>query len=204
MNIPKITLALFFVLITAPCIGQITQNTERTTTYPKAKVSYDDFKELVAEVESIRSERLVSLDQFLALQQDTNTVVLDTRSRDKYLAKHLKGAINLPFTEFTQATLRRLIPDTSTTILIYCNNNFSGDEILFPTKNFVPGRAGDRRFLAERRPISLALNVPTYINLYGYGYRNIYELDELVDIKDPRVEFEGDSFFKALIPVDEN
>ena len=37
----------------------------------------------------------------------------------------------------------------------------------------------------------MALNVPTYINLYGYGYRNVYELDELVDVNDPRVEFEG-------------
>jgi len=37
--------------------------------------------------------------------------------------------------------------------------------------------------------ISLALNVPTYINLYGYGYQNIYELDELVDLKDTRVKF---------------
>lgn len=37
----------------------------------------------------------------------------------------------------------------------------------------------------------LALNIPTFINLYGYGYRNIYELDELVNINDPRVKFEG-------------
>ena len=116
----------------------------------------------------------------------------------------MKGVINLAFTQFTQATLRRLIPDTTTTIFIYCNNNFSGDEILFPTKNFVPGRAGDRRFLAERRPISLALNVPTYINRYGYGYRNIYELDELVDVKDPRIEFDGTNFLKALVPVNRN
>ncbi|WP_020537926.1 rhodanese-like domain-containing protein [Lewinella cohaerens] len=203
MNIPKTTLALIFVLITAPCIGQTTQNAE-TTTYPKAKVSYDDFKELVAEVESIRSQRMISLNQFLELQRDTNTIVLDTRSRDKYLSKHLQGAINLPFTEFTQSTLRRLIPDTTTTILIYCNNNFSGDDVFFPTKNVLPEGGGNRRFLAERKPISLALNVPTYINLYGYGYRNIYELDELVDIKDPRVEFEGASLLKGLIPVGRN
>jgi hypothetical protein len=37
----------------------------------------------------------------------------------------------------------------------------------------------------------MALNVPTYINLYGYGYHNVYELDELVNVKDPRVKFEG-------------
>jgi hypothetical protein len=37
----------------------------------------------------------------------------------------------------------------------------------------------------------LALNVPTYVTLYGYGYRNVYELDELVKVSDPRVTFEG-------------
>ena len=37
-------------------------------------------------------------------------------------------------------------------------------------------------------------NIPTYINLYGYGYRNIYELDELVEMNDPRLEFEGTYF----------
>ena len=33
--------------------------------------------------------------------------------------------------------------------------------------------------------------------LYGYGYRNIYELDELVDIDDPRVILEGDNGIKV-------
>ena len=37
----------------------------------------------------------------------------------------------------------------------------------------------------------LALNVPTYTNLYGYGYRNIYELNELVNINDQRLKLEG-------------
>jgi hypothetical protein len=37
----------------------------------------------------------------------------------------------------------------------------------------------------------LALNIPTYINLYGYGYKNVYELDELVNVNDKRIEFEG-------------
>ena len=37
----------------------------------------------------------------------------------------------------------------------------------------------------------MALNIPTYVNLYGYGYRNVYELHELVNVTDPRIEFEG-------------
>lgn len=47
-------------------------------------------------------------------------------------------------------------------------------------------------------------NIPTYINLYGYGYRNIYELDELVEMNDPRLEFEGTNFLKAIVPVRKN
>ena len=42
-----------------------------------------------------------------------------------------------------------------------------------------------------RKPLMRALSVPTYINLYGYRYRNVYELHELVDVEDPRVVFEG-------------
>ena len=43
----------------------------------------------------------------------------------------------------------------------------------------------------QEKPLMLALNVPTYITLYGYGYRNVYELDELVQVTDPRIAFEG-------------
>ena len=37
----------------------------------------------------------------------------------------------------------------------------------------------------------MALNIPTYINLYGYGYHNVYELNELVNVNDPLIIFEG-------------
>ncbi len=45
----------------------------------------------------------------------------------------------------------------------------------------------------------MAINIPTYVNLYGYGYRNVYELDELVSVRDPRIEFEG-SVVRAQLP----
>ena len=46
--------------------------------------------------------------------------------------------------------------------------------------------------------ITLALNIPTYLALYGYGYRNIYELNELVNIDDPRVKLEGHNGISTL------
>ena len=45
--------------------------------------------------------------------------------------------------------------------------------------------------LIEEAQITLALNIPTYINLYGYGYKNVYELKDLVMIDDKRLELEG-------------
>ena len=156
--------------------------------YEKALVNFEDYKNLMLEVESVRANRLISLDQFNSFAEKENTIILDTRSFEKYTEKHVKGAINLPFTEFTQDNLERLIPDKNTRILIYCNNNFDGDQIAFTSKMVVfPSKEGkDTRLM-------LALNIPTYINLYGYGYKNIYELDELVNVYDDRISFEGTS-----------
>jgi hypothetical protein len=47
------------------------------------------------------------------------------------------------------------------------------------------------QFAAQAKPLMMALNIPTYINLYGYGYRNVYELHELVNVNDRRISFEG-------------
>ncbi|OXG01714.1 rhodanese-like domain-containing protein [Flavobacterium araucananum] len=159
--------------------------------YPKALVDYSDFKNLVLEVEKERVNRLVSLEDFLKMSQEYNTIVLDTRSDFRYNRKHLKGAIHLDFTDFTQENLYKLIPDNNTRILIYCNNNFDGDQIDFASKMLIPKNAPETQILANRKPIMLALNIPTHINLYGYDYKNVYELDELVNVNDARIKFEG-------------
>lgn len=167
-------------------------NTEKE--YPKSLASYNDFINLVLEVETYRKKRLIDLDEFLKMSQDENTIILDTRSTFRYNRKHLKGAIHLSFSDFTQQALWDLIPPNSNTkILIYCNNNFDGDQIDFASKISIPEGSEniETQILSNRKPIMLALNIPTFINLYGYGYRNIYELDELVKINDPRIEFEG-------------
>jgi hypothetical protein len=161
--------------------------------YPKALVSFDDFKSLVADVEGHRQARLVDLDTFLQMSHEPNTIVFDSRSDFRYLRKHLTGAKHLSFTDFTADNLARLIPDPNTRILIYCNNNFDGDPVDFATKVAVgvPGEPRESQILANQKPIMLALNIPTYINLYGYGYRNVFELGELVHIGDRRIKFEG-------------
>lgn len=164
---------------------------QKDTQYPKALVDYEDFKNLVSELEKQREKNLVSLDVFLKMAKEENVVILDTRSDFRFNRKHLKGAIHLDFTDFTQDNLLQLIPDPNTRILIYCNNNFDGDQIDFASKMAKPKTNIETQILSNRKPIMLALNIPTHINLYGYGYKNIYELDELVNVNDPRIQFEG-------------
>lgn len=163
--------------------------------YPKAKVSFEDFQGLVAEVETHRASRLIDLNTFLKMSKEEGVIILDARSDFRFDRIHVKGAKHLAFTDFTQANLAKVIPHPQTRILIYCNNNFDGNQSDFATKAFVPIPKPDKtvatQMAVQEKPRMMALNIPTYINLYGYGYRNVYELDELVKVTDRRIEFEG-------------
>jgi len=88
--------------------------------------------------------------------------------------RHIHGAVNLQFTDFTADTLARTIPAKGTEILIYCNNNFLGSPVSFATK-----------------AVSASLNVSTYTSLRSYGYTNIYELGPLLDVHSTAIPFEG-------------
>jgi len=121
------------------------------------------------------SHRLSEAD-FLRMSREPGTVVLDARSAEKFQLLHVRGAINLSFPDITVDSLKQTIPDKNTRILIYCNNNFAGAEQPFPTK--LP---------------SASLNLSTYIALYNYGYRNVYELGPLIDLKDSKLAFESKS-----------
>lgn len=171
-------------------IFSFAQKQEVPKDYTQSLVSYDDYKGLISEVEHHRADRLIDLNTFLRMSKEENVIILDTRSTFRYNLKHIQGAIHLSFTDFTQLSLNELIPDPNTKILIYCNNNFEGDQLNFASKIAIPNKNIENQESSTKTTM-LALNVPTYINLYGYGYRNIYELDELVNINDPRVIFEG-------------
>jgi hypothetical protein len=105
----------------------------------------------------------------------------------------LKGAKHLSFTDFTQANLASVITGFQTRILIYCNNNFEGDQTDLASKVALPASNNslNSQIASQAKPIMMALNIPTYINLYGYGYHDVYELDELVSVHDSRIGFEG-------------
>ena len=199
----KVKLIMPLLFISTISLGQSkhVQVINRKPLINRAHVSFDDYEMLVDEVKEIRAKRLIDFDQFLEFQKDNKTVVLDTRSKDMFNMKHIKGAINLPFTEFTQDNLRELIPDVNTRILIYCNNNFGGQPFAFASKSYTPdlNKLNSKKQKKNKKknkmkedelshtPMMLALNIPTYINLYGYGYRNIYELNEYLYKGDKRL-----------------
>lgn len=172
-----------------------TSGIAQSKTYPQAKVSFEDFKALVADVEPHRAKRLIGLNEFLKMSEEPGVIILDSRSTFRFDRIHLKGAKHLSFTDFTQDNLAKTIPSFDTKILIYCNNNFDGNQIDFASKIARPGSRASNpiatQMVVQNKPKMMALNVPTYINLYGYGYRNVYELNELVKVSDPRIKFEG-------------
>lgn len=135
-----------------------------------AQINYSGFRNLTGEVERYRQDRLVTLTDFQRMAREQNTIILDARSADAYARGHIDGAINLPFTDFTDQSLREALRDPNVRILIYCNNNFSNNA---------------QPVILKR--VELALNIQTFINLYGYGYRNVYELGDVVDFNDPAV-----------------
>ncbi|MES2798514.1 MAG: rhodanese-like domain-containing protein [Bacteroidota bacterium] len=167
-----------------------------TTQRTPSLVDFDAYASLLLEVKPHRAERLVPIEQFNEISKEENVIILDTRSKEMYDAKHIKGAIHLNFSDFTQRNLERIIPSPDTKILIYCNNNIDKDDVFFQSKGFVP-----RNFYDNEKELTLALNIPTYINLYGYGYRNIYELSELISIYDKRIQFEGTEVGKTTFGV---
>lgn len=134
------------------------------------QIDYPGFRKLAVSVEHYRRTRLVDWKGFAAAAAEPNALILDARSADAFRRGHIAGAVNLPFTDFTAESLARVIGDPNRPILIYCNNNFSNDEPPVQLKS-----------------VRLALNIQTFVNLVGYGYANVRELNEVIDFNDPKV-----------------
>ena len=128
---------------------------------------------LAAEAVRHRESRRVSEDEFIRMAREPGAVVLDARSKAKYEALHVRGAVNLAFPDITVDSLRALLPDRNAVVLIYCNNNFRDAPDPMPAK--LP---------------PAALNRATYTALYTYGYRNVYELGPNLSVNETRIPFE--------------
>ena len=136
------------------------------------QIDYDGYRALIEEVRPYRLARLVDWNTFIAAAAEPDVLILDARSAAQFAAGHIRGAVNLPLPEFSEKRLAEVIGRADRPILIYCNNNF---------RNNAPP--------VMRKLITVALNIQTFINLVGYGYRNVYELNEVVDFNDPAVNW---------------
>lgn len=138
-------------------------------------IDYDGFLGVSEEVAAYRQQHLVSLVEFNEMKDEPDTIILDSRSAAAFAMGHIEGAINVNFSDFTDEKLAAAIPSKDTRILIYCNNNFED--------NIAP---------VMLKRIDLALNVPTFINLYGYGYKNVFELKGMHSLEDPEIHWVSD------------
>ena len=148
--------------------------TAQTNDIPNRLIDYTTFLTNAAEVAQLRSQHRVTEDQFIEMSAQPGTIVFDARSDDKFQKLHIKGAKHLSFPEITEPDLARVIPDKSTRVLIYCNNNFLNAPETMRTK--AP---------------AASLNIHTFNTLYNYGYTNVYELGPLIDIRKAKLQFEG-------------
>jgi hypothetical protein len=155
-------------------IAPAPDNASRDTQIQNPAIDMLAYLRVSEEAAAYRQSHRVSEEDFLRMSGEPGTIVLDARSAEKFRLLHVKGAINLSFPDITVDSLKQTIPDKSTRVLIYCNNNFTGAPKPFPSK--LP---------------SASLNLSTYIALYNYGYRNVYELGPLIDLKSSKLAFEG-------------
>jgi rhodanese-related sulfurtransferase len=133
-------------------------------------IDYPGFRRVVERMAEQRDERRLNESEFIAAMDLPGTVVLDARSPTAFARRHVRGAINLPLTDFHTASLAAAIPSKRTPLLIYCNNNFSGDDHAFPAQ---VARA--------------ALSLSTWTTLRAYGYCNLFELAGRHDVRRTRI-----------------
>ncbi len=131
------------------------------------------FSKTLALALDLRPERLISADDFSLMQGLENAVILDTRSAEAYAKSHLGGALSLPLTDMTELSLAVTMPSRTVPILLYSDQNFGG-------------AAGPIMHDSS----DLSLNLLSFLTLTQYGYENVYELGERLDLSDVRFQWE--------------
>jgi hypothetical protein len=162
--------ALAIVLLLA---GSVSPRAEETT-IPNKMIDYPGFLQNAATVGKLRDKHRVTEEEFIRTAKQPGTIVFDARSDAKFAMFHIKGAKHLSLPDVTAEELAKVIPDKTTRILIYCNNNFTNEPTALPAK-----------------AVTASLNLYTFNTLYSYGYTNVYELGPLIDVKKSALTFEG-------------
>lgn len=112
------------------------------------------FRRVAKEAAAFRAPRCISEASFGRMRREPGAVVLDTRPRAAYEQQHLDGAISFDLATLDETALKRLLPDPQQRILL----------------------VGEHNFAAPVAPAASTPNIVAYVTLYGYGYRNVFEL----------------------------
>ena len=154
---PRLLVCALVLALAAPAAAQPPQPAN-------PQIDYRGFVKLAQKLEPVREAHRLPWAQFIAKARAEGALLLDARSERAFRQGHIKGAVNLPFSDFTDAALREVIgQNPNRPIYIYCNNNFTDNAAPVVTKR-----------------VDMALNIPTFVNLHGYGYGNVWELAGLV------------------------
>ena len=133
---------------------------------PNPQIDYAGFLRRAEALAPVREAHRLAWPEFVRRARAEGALLLDARSESAFRRGHIRGAVNLPFSDFTDESLRAVIgDDPSRPIFIYCNNNFT-----------------DNRAPVVTKRVDMALNIPTFVNLHGYGYANVWELADLISM----------------------
>ena len=161
---------IFVIILAASCFCA----QAKEAPIPNRMIDYQGFLKNASAVGQLRKERRITEAEFVRMASEPGTIVLDARSDSKFALLHVKGARHLSLPAVTASELAKIVPDKSSRLLIYCNNNFENEPRALPGKM-----------------ATASLNLYTFNTLYSYGYRNVYELGPLIDIKKSALTFEG-------------
>ena len=110
------------------------------------------------------------LGPFLAAAGEPDVLILDARSGRQFAAGHIAGAVNVPLPEFSEERLAEVIGRRGPPDPDLLQQQFPQR----PPAGHPEDRAGSRSTSRPSPPL-------------GYGYRNMRELNDVMDIDDPRV-----------------
>ena len=172
MKTLRVLVPCLLLCVAAPAHGQRAP-VQQALPAANPAIDMEGYLKVARQAAVYRESRRLTEEDFLRVSREPGTVVLDARSREKFDELHVKGALNLSFPDIAVESLKKALPDKANLILIYCNNNFSGAEGPFPSK--LP---------------TASLNLSTFIALYNYGYRNVWELGPVIDVKKTKLPLE--------------
>ena len=103
-NMFRLAAPLALALLAAPLTAKV-----ETPVNPRAnpQVDYAGFAALTGDLAKVRQTHRLAWGEFVRRASARGALLLDARSADAFARGRLKGAVNLPFTDFTDEEIGR-------------------------------------------------------------------------------------------------